>query len=90
MMLTDWSAVGDEQLYTPPELQRRQLTGRVFGHPTRPGGSRIRTSNIVSITGREVTTQNSVYILGNPSADYVEWCRETGCHVPTLDDPIKV
>ena len=90
MRLENWSVTGSADLYTPPERQTRRLQGEVYGHPTHPDGEHIRTSNIVNVDGGTVTTLNSVYTLGEPNPEYVEWCRENGHHVPTPEFPIKV
>jgi hypothetical protein len=63
----------------------------VYGKPGFPDGSEVVTSGIVETNGAQVTTRTgSVYTLGEPKPEYVEWCRERGCHVPTPEKPIKV
>ena len=50
----------------------------------------IRTSRIVKIVGALITTESgTVYKLEQPHPTYVAWCRETGCHIPTKNEPIK-
>jgi hypothetical protein len=92
MLLENWSVssapVGP---YDAPEMAYHQLSGNVFGHPRFDEGKRIRTSDIKSVNGREVVTRSgSVYTLGEPHVEYVHWCREQGCHVPTAEEPIKL
>lgn len=82
------SMVGD--IYTPPECYVPILCGQVYGHPRFPDGDDINTSDIVNVNGREVTTRSgTLYILGEPSAKYVQWCKDKGHHVPTDETPIK-
>jgi len=89
MRLENWLVTGTADPYLSPELQRKQISGEVYGHPTRPNGRRILTSAILRIDGNVITTGNSVYTLGEPDPVYVEWCRENGHHVPTPEQPIK-
>jgi len=90
MRLENWLVTGTPDPYQPPEQQRKQISGEVYGHPTRRDGQRIRTTPICSVDGNVVTTQNSVYTLGEPAPEFVEWCRENGHHVPTPEEPLKV
>jgi hypothetical protein len=73
-----------------PETQDPKLSGEVYGHDRFPDGDNITTSTIIKVEGNVVNTfSGSKYELGQPSADYVEWCREQGCHIPTPEEPIK-
>lgn len=90
--IENWRLVGDQQgLYDAPETRRLQISGQVFGNPKHTAGKRIITSHLVAVSGCEIeTVSGSVYQLGRPADEYVEWCRENGCHVPTPDEPIKL
>ncbi|MHC4297965.1 MAG: hypothetical protein ACYS7Y_11730 [Planctomycetota bacterium] len=92
MRIENWSVFGaNADPYQAPETQRVYLQGEVYGHPRFTDGEFVYTSHVVSVDGPVVTTKSgSVYTLGEPKPDYVEWCRETGCHVPTQDEPIKL
>jgi hypothetical protein len=94
MRIENWHLSGHVVgLYDPPETQRLQISGQVFGSPNPrfPDGKRITTSDLVSVEGRDVTTRSgSVYTLGKVSEEYMEWCEKEGCHVPTWDEPIKL
>jgi len=89
--IENWSLKGNNGgPYDPPETRRFKVSGRVFGNPKFDEGERITTSHIEAVSGIEVSTHSgSVYQLGRPSDEYLEWCREEGCHVPTPDEPIK-
>ncbi len=90
MRIENWS-LSDWGPYDLPENQRFKVSGQVFGNPKFFDGDRITTSFLVAVSGCEVSTYSgSVYRLGKPSDDYMEWCRENGCHVPTPDQPIKL
>jgi len=76
--------------YDPPETRRFKVSGQVFGNPKFDEGKRITTSYIEAVSGIEVSTHSgSVYQLGSPDPDYMLWCRENGCHIPTPNEPIK-
>lgn len=91
MRIENWSVVGDPDPYKAPELHRQRIQGEVFGNSKFEDGKFIRTSDIGKVDGSEViTVSGSVYTLGEPSPDYVSWCRENGCHVPTPEEPIRL
>jgi hypothetical protein len=91
MRIENWSITWWAERYTAPECAKFQLQGDVIGNPKFEDGKYIRTSDIMEIDGSRVTTRSgSVYILGEPKREYVEWCRENCCHVPTPEEPIKV
>ncbi len=73
-----WALVyGNDDPYMPPEYRGRCLKGEVYGHPRRDDGETIRTSRIVSVDGlRVMTSSGSLYVLGEPRQDYLDWLRE--------------
>jgi hypothetical protein len=76
--------------YLAPELRRPFLIGEIYGHPKFADGSMVRTSIIVSTTGRLVSTASgSVYELGNAHPDYAEWAAENG-HTIDEEWPVKL
>lgn len=76
--------------YMPPESSWTFLTGLVSGHPKHTDGKRIATSRIIKVSGKFVyTNSGTLYELGKPSLDYIEWCKSEGCHIPTEEEPIK-
>ncbi len=91
MWIENWSLKGSGGgPYDPPETRRYTVSGQVFGNPKFNDGERITTSYLVAVSGCEVETHSgSVYRLGRLSDEYMEWCRENGCHIPTPDKPIK-
>lgn len=86
-----WAIVYDrEDGYTPPELNRRCLKGEVYGHPRKANGETVKTSPIVSVDGLHVLTNSgSLYLLGAPRAEWIEWMRENNIAFDPAD-PIKV
>lgn len=55
------------------------LVGVVYGHPSKPDGTLVQTTNIVSfdVLGRMARTKSgSLYILGRPNEEYVRFCRD--------------
>ena len=88
--LEEWTVVGSSP-YQPPENSLQILMGKMYKHATIPDGHEVRTSGIVRINGNIIETNSgSVYKLGEPDPCYVKWCKTTGCHVPTPDEPIKM
>lgn len=90
--LEDW-AVGvepkDYNPYTPIEHQHTRLSGLVYEHALHKDGKRVKTSRILKVDGNVVETESgTLYELGECNKDYVEWCKQYGCHVPTKEEPI--
>ena len=54
------------------------LVGKVFGHPRIEEGAFVFSSPIVTLdmNNQAVATRNTVYRLGEASADYKAWARE--------------
>lgn len=64
--------------YAPPEVGC-YLRGAVYDHPKHTDGSYIRTSQVVTIKGDEVTTESgTVYKLGSMSSEYKAWRENHG------------
>lgn len=89
--IENWSLVErDANPYLAPELKNRHLHGVVYGHPRWADGTSVVTSSIKDVDGCIVETHSgSVYELGEPAAEYVEWCKKNGVRVPTKEEPIK-
>jgi hypothetical protein len=52
----------------------RKISGEVYDHPAHPDGKVITISTPKHIEGKKITTINqSVYILGEPKKDYLEF-----------------
>ena len=77
--IEDWSVVGNTDPYTPPECRVTCLHGKVFGHPVKEDGSKVRTSQIVTVKGRTITTYSgTTYRLGRVSKTYLQWLKDNG------------
>jgi hypothetical protein len=76
--------------YTAPERRGMKIVGLLVDHPLRPDGTRVKTSRVVSATGRTVRTQSgSVYELGDIDPAYRAYLDEHG--IPyDHEQPIKV
>jgi len=72
--LEDWALfyVGGE--YTPPELLKRKLTGKVYGHPRFEDGVEITTSSLIEFDVSKclAVTKNTTYTLGKASEEYLK------------------
>ena len=88
--LEEWSTgiYCNTDMYTPPE-HNKCLRGRVYDHPKMPDGSFVKTSPFVCVNGNIAQTTNTSYELGEPNPDFVQWCKDKGCHVPTKEEPFK-
>ncbi len=72
--LDDWSVVSADP-YSPPEAGVF-LHGRVSGHKRHEDGKYIRTSLVTYANGKYVVTYSgTTYLLGEPAADYVLYCK---------------
>lgn len=89
--IENWSVTSADTPYTPPEACSFSLQGEVYDHPHFSDGDRVCTSTIVNVDGPIVMTYSgSVYRLGTPEPNYVEWCRKQGRHIPTSECHILV
>ena len=89
--LNNWRVCsGYENRYRPPELSSIFLGGDVVDHPRLGTMKDITTSPIEDVNGNLVTTHSgTVYELGEPDPNFVEFCKQDGCHIPTKEVPIK-
>jgi len=89
--LEQWKVVTIEDTrYESPELQRKVLAGRVYNNPHFKDGEKIYTSRPLVAKGRIIKTlSGSVYRLGEPDPEYLEWMKE---NYPNFDpeNPIKI
>lgn len=79
-----WSVRDMSSPYQAPELNYTCLSG--FRDQKE---QRIRTSRIVSVHGREVQTENSIYILEDIDPEYLQWMHDNGLQYD-YDNPIKM
>ncbi len=49
----------------------------------------VRTSAVVEVKGREIHTENSIYILEDPSPEYLSWMQENHIEYDP-ENPIRV
>lgn len=80
--IEDWAIISNASNigpYAAPEQVKFALRGKVYDHVRLPDGGEIRTSAIESYRDNIVTTKTgSVYHLGTPHKDYMDWLRENG------------
>ncbi len=89
-VIDNWACVyNDEQAFLPPELRVLLIKGTVTGHPKYPDGKRIQTSRVRRVENKIVYTQNSVYRLGEPKKDWLDWMEENGIKFDP-ENPIKI
>ncbi len=75
--IENWSIGSFDSPYKAPEARSKVLSGHVTGHPTE-GDATVTTSRIVEIdlAHRRVVTQNTIYVLGVPKPDYIDYALE--------------
>lgn len=91
--LENWSVIGPQDPYTPPEIASKHLCGEVYGHPDPYHYDRklITTSKIVKVEGRTITTlTGTVYTLGNVDPKYAKYVREDLGYELDFDNPIRL
>jgi hypothetical protein len=77
--LENWAVVDSVASQSYQELQPgKHLTGYVSGHANLPNAKFIYTSPITSVDYSKglVETNNTMYQLAEPNADYSRWYRE--------------
>lgn len=68
-----------DDFYRAPELNYKVLAGEVYGHPRFPDGKSVKTSSIVAVNGRRVTTAGgTTYLLGRVQKEYRAWLKKEG------------
>ena len=91
--LENWSVVpGASDPYMAPELHGICLQGEVYDHPNQRhnDGKIVRTSRVMDVSGKVVKTYSgSIYELGEPSPDYVEWMNNNNINFDP-QNPIKI
>lgn len=75
--------------FLAPELIGICLHGRVYGHPTKPDGSKVKTSQIKLVHGRLVQTEYNNYYLGEPDPEFIKWMSMEGLDY-NPNEPIKI
>lgn len=76
--------------FAAPELTGIALQGVVHGHRHKPDGVRVVTSRVSRVIGKIVTTESgTVYELGDPSEDYLDYLARQG-RTFDADQPIRV
>ena len=70
----------DENPYQPPECQPFVLGGNVLGHPDFRDGDYVKVSKAVAVDFDSscVETLNTIYVLLEPLAEFMEFLKERG------------
>lgn len=69
----------DRAYYLAPELNYKVIAGDIYGHPRFPDGHGVKTSRIVAVEGRRVTTAGgTTYLLGRVQKEYRAWLKKEG------------
>ena len=90
VQIDDWfTAQYHENPYIAPEANPVVLFGVVTGHPKKTDGKIIKTSAIVDCLGGYVKTKNTLYKLGKPKQEWLEWMRDND-HSFNPDEPVKI
>ncbi len=70
--MENWRIVESSGMVQTAQSMGFRLRGRAFGHPSYPDGEQITSSEISRVEGTRVFCKNRVYVLGEPSADFME------------------
>ena len=93
IVLQDWFVRfrDSENVYLPPELNAKILSGKVYGHHKFQDGDSVNTSKIVGVNGRRIRTEGgSTYLLGSIQKEYLAWLKKEGLgYNPRLPVSIK-
>lgn len=83
-ILENWSIAARRQdEYTAPELRATVVQGTIYNSPKFSDGDLISTSLIQKMEdGLIETYSGSVYKLGTPDPNYVEYCNALGYDFP--------
>lgn len=82
--LHNWAVVTDNDPFKAPEIRGSYLRG------TREDELKpVVTSRIMSVNGREITTRNTIYVLGEIDLEYLQWIKDDGLEYD-YDNPIKM
>lgn len=85
-----WSTIDSStDPFLPPEAIGICLCGKVYGHPNKPDGSKVKTSRIKLVQGKLVQTLNTNYCLGEPDPEFIKWMKMEGLEY-NPDEPIKI
>ena len=67
------------------------MAAKLFGYKAIHGlhnGERIETAPVVGFDGKYSLLLNGGKVeLGEPKPDYLQFCKDSGCHVPTKEEP---
>lgn len=75
--IEQWSVVRRD--FRAPETGGQSISGKIYGHPEQPDGRHVTTSPMVRVNGHRIETESgSLYLLGEPSREYLEWLRSEG------------
>jgi hypothetical protein len=67
----------------------RKICGNVYDHPAHKDGNLVTISTVKHINGKTLTTINeSVYILGQPKKEYIDFLKENNYDFDP-ENPVK-
>ena len=88
--LENWrTASSSDDPYRPPELNSVCLKGIVKGHRRKEDGTEVFTSSIRDSQGKYVLTSNTLYKLGSPKEEFLEYLKSIGKEFDPLN-PVKM
>lgn len=89
-VIDNWACVcRNDNASIPPEFRKLIIKGRVKGHPKYPDNKSIITSDVCKVQKDIIFTRNSVYRLGKPKQDWLDWMKENGIEFDP-ENPIKI
>ena len=76
--IENWSLVSlPSDPYKCPTTAPMCVRGMVYGHPDKPDGLEVITSEVIAVHGVVIETRNHTYVLGTVDPSYLDWYKRT-------------
>jgi len=76
--IEDWNIIESSDSDCTAQRMSFRLRGQVYGHPTYADGVKITTSHISAVDGALTLCKNRVYLMGEPSPQYLDMLKSQG------------
>jgi hypothetical protein len=76
--IEDWNIIESSDSDCTAQKMSFRLRGQVYGHPKYADGVKITTSHISAVDGLLTLCKNRVYLMGQPSSQYLAMLQAQG------------
>ena len=76
--IEDWNIIESSDSDCTAQKMSFRLRGQVYGHPKYADGVKITTSHISAVDGLLTLCKNRVYLMGEPSTQYLSMLQSQG------------